>query len=62
MTPTAPLKQACVPGMALNSRGESPLTRYSQSRRLAKGQGCCHEAGSEGSPTFLKQHWPKIRQ
>ena len=38
-----------VPGMALNSSGESPDTRYSQSRRLAKEQGRCREAGSEGS-------------
>ena len=42
--------QACVPGMAQNWRGESPLARCSQSRRLGEGQGRHREVGSGGSP------------
>ncbi|CBL46569.1 hypothetical protein HDN1F_29860 [gamma proteobacterium HdN1] len=45
-----PVCSACVPGMAVNSSGESPDTRYSQSRRLAKGQGRHREVRSKGSP------------
>src|SRR5229473_6657767 len=41
----------CVPGMARNYVGESPTARFSQSRRLAEGQGRHREVGSEGSPT-----------
>ncbi|AXS81609.1 hypothetical protein D0851_00130 [Marinobacter sp. Arc7-DN-1] len=42
--------RACVPGMAPDLSGESPDTRYSQSRRLAKGRGkpargCLRSAG-----------------
>ena len=47
----APLNFTCVPGMARNYVGESPTARFSQSRRLAKGQGRHREVGSEGSPT-----------
>ncbi|CBL46562.1 hypothetical protein HDN1F_29790 [gamma proteobacterium HdN1] len=46
----APITSTCVPGMAVNSSGESPDTRYSQSRRLAKGQGRHREVRSKGSP------------
>ncbi len=40
------LPQACVPGMAQNWGGESPLARCSQSRRLGEGQGRHREVGS----------------
>ena len=40
----------CVPGMARYFVGESPMARFSQSRRQGEGQGRRREAGSEGSP------------
>lgn len=46
---TARLSLSCVPSMALNYRGESPCTRYWQSRRLAKGQGYDREVMAGGS-------------
>jgi len=42
---------ACVPGMAPNLLDESPDTKYSQCRRLAKGQGQTREGMSGESPT-----------
>jgi hypothetical protein len=42
---------AGVPGMAHNLRSESLRARYKRSRREAKGQLRCREAGWEGSPT-----------
>jgi len=42
--------QSGVPGMAPNWRGESPLARCPQSRRLGEGQGRHGDVGSGGSP------------
>ena len=41
--------RTCVPGMARYFVGESPMARFSQSRRQGEGQGRRREAGSEGS-------------
>ncbi len=50
--------QTCVPCMARIQSGESPDTRYSQSRRLAKGQVRRREARSNRpcSQGILKSH------
>jgi hypothetical protein len=45
-----PSTQTCAPGMARYFIGESPMARFSQSRRQGEGQGRRREAGSGGSP------------
>ncbi len=39
-----------MPGMARYFVGESPMARFTQSRRQGEGQGRRREAGSGGSP------------
>ena len=42
--------RTCAPGMARYFVGESPMARFSQSRRQGEGQGRHREVGSIGAP------------